>query len=176
MKDTKRNSKPTGQDDVIHLGDLLIKVVKMAVIFFLLIVSLRFPLLWVKIPLLVAVLFFGWRWMFAVKKKPKNATVSTSPRLPDKGFRAEVYNPGRAKLEYYEAAVGQVAKPDHHDVIQLLSAYDAAGEFGKAKALILRLNGQEFSASEGEELRVLAKNYFPVEMVPTEGGVRFTLV
>ncbi len=175
MKEPKRNSNSTGQDDVIHLGEILIKVVKMAAIFFLLIVSLRFPLLWVKIPLLVAVLFFGWRWLFSVKKKPKNAAISTSPRLPDRGFQAELYNPARAKLEYYEAAVGRAAKPDHQDVIQLLGAYDAAGEFGKAKALILRLNGQEFSPSEGEELRVLAKNYFPIELVPTEEGVRFTL-
>lgn len=176
MKDTKRNSNSTGQDDVINLGEVLIKAAKMAVIFFLLIVSLRFPLIWVKIPLVVAVLFFGWRWMFRGKKKPKSAGISTSPRLPDKCFQAELYNPARAKLEYYEAAVGRAAKPDHHDVIQLLGTYDAAGEFGKAKALILRLNGQEFSPSEGEELRVLAKNYFPIELVPTEEGVRFTLV
>ena len=175
MKEPQRKSNSSGQDDVINLGEVLIKAAKMAAIFFLLVVSLRFPLIWVKIPLAAAVLFFGWRWMFRGKKKPKSAVISTCPRLPDKRFPGEFYNPTRAKLEAYEAAVGQVANPDHHDLIQLLIAYDAAGEFGKAKALILRLNGQEFSTSEGEELRVLAKNYFPIEMVPTEEGVRFTL-
>ncbi len=62
------------------------------------------------------------------------------------------------------------------EVIQVLIAHDAAGEFGKAKTLIQELDGEEFPQEVGEELAVVVGNYFPIQLEPTESGVRFTLV
>ena len=175
MKDGKGKSNASGQDHVIRLSEVLIALAKLGVLFVLLILSLRFPLIWIKIPLAMAVLFFGWRWLFRSEKKQGQGTAaSIDSKLPEKSVPAERINPRRSNLEAYEAAVGRASKPDHN-VVRLLIAYDAAGEFGKAKALIQRMDGQEFSASVGEEFRALAKNYFPIELEPTEAGVRFRL-
>ncbi len=97
-----------------------------------------------------------------------NAKIPES-RSEDDGRRKQ-----RSTIERYEAAVDRAVRPDQN-VVRLLVAYDAAGEFGKAKTLIQRLDGEEFSESVAKELSALAGNYFPIELETTDTGVRFKL-
>lgn len=164
--------KDGGKDDVINLRELVIVLLKLAVVFVAVILSFRFPLLWIKIPLVICVLYGGWRWIFKAKKKK---TVSSSPpKAPAKPVQAKVVSSRRLNLEQLEAEAGNPPKPDQSS-IRLLIAYDAAGEFGQAKALIQHFNGKEFTEPVVEEFAVLARNYFPIELEPTESGVRFKL-
>lgn len=157
----------TDQEDIINLNDILFKLLKLAVVLFALLLSFRFPVIWIKIPLAVAVLFFGWRWIFKTKKNPRN-------RIPRSGTSTTGSRKPMSAIERYKAAASQPDAPDHNSV-QLLIAYDAAGEFGKAKTLIQSLDGRIFSESVAYELAILAGNYFPVELEPAEDGLRFKL-
>ncbi|MGY8640402.1 MAG: hypothetical protein ACKVJU_04810 [Verrucomicrobiales bacterium] len=172
INDRDYMKKDEGQGDVINVGELVIVLLKLAVVFVAVILSLRFPLLWIKIPLVIGVLFGGWRWIFNTKKK--KTVSSTPPKEPEKLVQAKVVSSRRANLEQLEAEAGNPPKPDQSS-IRLLIAYDAAGEFGQAKALIQHFNGKEFPEPVVEEFAVLARNYFPIELEPTESGVRFKL-
>lgn len=155
--------KDSNKDDVFNLNEIFFLLVKLVVVFVFFVLSLRFPVVWIKFPLAIAVLVFGWRWIFRAKKKKKVSSArsggSRQPRTVPAG-----------------AALGAgAAKAQDHFVVKTLIAFDAAGEFGKAKTLIQQLDGEEFSEMVGKELAVVAGNYFPIELEPTENGVRFKL-
>ncbi len=159
------HKKGSNEDDVINLNEIIGLLLKLVVVFALLVVSLRFPLVWIKFPLSFVVLAFGWRWIFRAKKRRR----VSSPR------------PGAPRQPTVIPAVGVEVtetggvKTQGHEAVRALIAFDAAGEFGRAKTLIQRLDGEEFSEPVGKELAVVAGNYFPVELEPTENGVRFKL-
>ncbi|MDF1740564.1 MAG: hypothetical protein P1U86_15490 [Verrucomicrobiales bacterium] len=157
--------RDSSQDDVINLNEVIALLAKLVVVFVLLVVSLRFPLVWIKFPLSFVILAFGWRWIFRAKKKQK---VSTSrPGVPREVTVMEVGGGGLSGVK--------TVKAQDHETVRKLIALDAAGEFGKAKTLIQRLDGEEFSGPVGRELATVAGNYFPIELEPTENGVRFKL-
>tara|TARA_B110000305_G_C19354000_1_gene595778 strand:- start:693 stop:1172 length:480 start_codon:yes stop_codon:yes gene_type:complete len=157
--------KDSNKDDVINLNEIFILLAKGLAIFILLMISLRIPVLWIKIPLTFAVLILGWRWMFRAKKKVASSKTSGASQVK------------RLAASSASVVVDETEKAgaEDGDAVRALVALDAAGEFGKAKSLIQQLNGEEFSESVGKELVVVAANYFPVELEPTENGVRFKL-
>lgn len=150
-----RDYMKDADDDVVNLGALVVTAAKVVVILIACFFWIRFPVLWVKIPVIAAILFLGWRWIFRSKKK-----------------RVPMSRPGKPVLERSQPALESVST---RDPIRMLIALDAAGEFGKAKTLIQQMDGEELSREDGEELAILARNYFPIELVPTEHGVRFRL-
>lgn len=152
--------KDSNQDDVFNLNEILLLLVKLVVVFVLFVVSLRFPVVWIKFPLAFVVLVYGWRWIFKAKK-------DSSSRSSASGSVKQIEN---------RQAGAEPRGGLDQEAIRTLIAYDAAGEFGKAKALIQQLNGDEFSEPMGKELAAVAGNYFPIELEPTEKGVRFKLV
>ncbi len=157
--------KDSNQDDVINLNEIFALLAKLVFVFALLVVSLRFPLLWIKFPLSFVILFYGWRWIFRAKKQRNvSATRSRAPR------EVTVILPGNGGVSGV-----RTVKAQDHETVRALIAFDAAGEFGKAKTLIQGLNGEEFSEPVGKELAAVAGNYFPIELEPTENGVRFKL-
>jgi len=158
--------KDSNKDDVVNLNEIFVLLAKLLVVFVLLLVCLRFPVLWIKIPLAIAILVLGWRWMFRAKKKKVRST--RSPKV------SRAKSVGSAS-DSNSAKNGDKAGSDDGEVVRTLIAYDAAGEFGKAKSLIQQLNGEEFPEEVGKELVVVAANYFPVELEPSENGVRFKL-
>ncbi|MEC5128605.1 hypothetical protein VSU19_17725 [Verrucomicrobiales bacterium BCK34] len=158
--------KDSSGDDVINLNEVFALLAKLMVVFVLLVVSLRFPLVWIKFPLSFVILALGWRWIFRGKKEQKvSAGRSTVSR------KVTVMEPSGGGLSGVKTV-----KAQDHETVRALIALDAAGEFGKAKTLIQRLDGEEFSGPVGKELAVVAGNYFPIELEPTENGVRFKLV
>ncbi len=161
-------------DDVFHLSDILIALGKIVLTMVALMLCMRFPVIWIKIPLMVAVLYFCWRWLFKPAKK-KPVQVEESLQRPKE---IEPPKPSRKKRQPFvvkqDGRAGQAPKPDSTAVRQLI-AYDAAGEFGQAKALIQYLNGKVFPEPDGKEFAVLAGNYFPVKLEPADDGVRFVL-
>ncbi len=173
MKHSKGKSNAPGQDDVVDLNVLLIALGKLVVVFVAMIFCLRIlPLIWIKLAAVVVVGYFGWRWISGMKiVKPAASTdaISSKRKTSSAGRRRQL-----STIKRYEAAVDRSAKPDQN-VVRLLVAYDAAGEFGKAKALIQRLDGEEFTESVAKELAALAKNYFPIKLETTETGVCFQL-
>lgn len=173
MSSSRRKSRASG-DDIIDVKALFSIAAKFIVILIALIFALRFPLLWVKIPLPIAILYFGWRWISkSVEKQRMVQKVET--RRPGKLAQSPAPTSPLDTIERFEAAADGPPNPDQN-AIRLLVAYDAAGEFGRAKALIQHYDGEEFPEAVAEEFAVLAKNYFPVELEPTENGARFKLV
>jgi hypothetical protein len=172
MRDSKRKSNVSSQDDVIDLNAILIVVAKLVVVLLGMIICLRLPFIWIKLPAAAGVAYLGWRWISGVKKpKPVASPHANSFESGRKGAGRQKQ---QSTIERYEAAFDRAAKPDQN-VVRLLVAYDAAGEFGKVKTLIQRLDGEEFSEPVAKELSVLAGNYFPIELETTETGVRFKL-
>jgi len=158
-RDYRKDSGSQGKVDVINLNEIFCTVGKLVLVFVALILCLRFPLLWIKIPLAVAILYFGWRWIFRASKKTKiRSAADQKGRPPTVTVRSETI----------QTEIDQ-------DFVQRLVAFDAAGEFGKAKTLIQQLDGHAFPEPVAEELAVLARNYFPIELEPTGDGVRFKL-
>lgn len=150
--------KDDGGSGVLNVNTLVKRLIKTGVFLVVLLLCLRIPVLWIKIPLSCAALFFGIRWILKPEVKRVRKVPRTSKKMP--------------------ASPKQGALSDHSDksVVEKLISLDAAGEFGQAKSLIQQLDGQEFSKSEGEELAVIAGNYFPVQLEPSAAGVRFMLV
>ena len=173
MKDSKGKSNASGREDVIALSVVVTMLAKLLVVFVAVFFCLRFlPSIWIKLAASVAVFYFGWRWIAWAKntKSSASANVISSRRVTgSEGVQKQL-----SEIKRYEAAVDRSAKLDRN-AVRLLVAYDAAGEFGKAKTLIQRLDGEEFPESVAEELETLAKNYFPVKLKTTETGVRFEL-
>ena len=166
MKDSK------GKSDAIDLGAILIALAKLVVVFLGMIICLRLPFIWIKLPAAIGVAYLGWRWISGVKKALPAA--STDAYISESGSGDAGRQKQQSTIIRYEAAMGRSARPDQN-AVRLLVAYDAAGEFGKVKTLIQRLDGEEFSEPVAKELAVLAGNYFPIELETTESGVRFKL-
>ena len=139
-------------NEVVQLNDVLYVIVKLLALLLLLFMSLRVPVVWIKIPMAAALVYFAWRWFFRAKKKNEPAN------SPD---RTESSSLRKARIERLEAAVSRSSKPGQN-VVRLLVAYDAAGEFGQAKKLIKSMDSKEFPEYLAEEFAVLARNYFPL--------------
>ena len=153
MRINDRDDIKDSGDDIINLTDLIVMALKSEVIFIGLLFCLRFPLIWVKIPLAIGLLFIGWRWIFRAKKSAQQAPpLRSAPANRNTDSRRD------------------------RSIIQALIAHDAAGEFGKAKTMIQQLDGKEFPEVEAKELLTIAGNYFPVALEPTANGYRFKLV
>ena len=147
-------------DDVVNLNEILVAGFKLIAILALLLILLRIPPIWIKLPLMIAVLFVGWRWIARPSRKKPVARKRKAPaREKPVPTRSSAANRPQEELS----------------PVKKLIALDAAGEFGKAKTFIQQLDGQEFPTEIGEELAVLAKNYFPVRLDETEEGVKFCL-
>jgi len=155
--------KDSNEDDVFNLNEILLLLGKLVLVFVVFVLSLRFPVVWIKFPLAFVVLVYGWCWIFRAKKKKPLSSNRSSASVKVK------------QIEARQIGAEQTVGLDQDAVLALI-AYDAAGEFGKAKALIQQLNGEEFSEPIGKKLAAVAGNYFPVELEPTENGVRFKLV
>ena len=174
MRDPKGRSRGSAQADVIDLNIIPALLGKLAVVFLALLICLRLPFVWFKLAAVIGVAWLGWRWISGgTRTKAKPLASSDTPGStsePDNARRQTQ----RSKIELCEAAVARATRPDQN-VVRLLVAYDAAGEFGKAKTLIQGLDGEEFAEPVAEELAALAGNYFPIELEPTATGVRFKL-
>lgn len=159
--DDRDYMKQSDEEEVIQLKDIIFGVAKLVLVFIFFIFSLRFPILWIKIPLALAILFLGWRWIVRGWNKGLKNTTSATPSRP-------------SQPRYLDTG-SQEPNRDEEDVIKRLIAHDAAGEFGKAKTLIQSLDGRIFPEAEARELAVIARNYFPVILEETENGYRFGL-
>ncbi len=166
--------RDSGKNDVINLNELAVAFLKLIGVGILLLLCVRFcPFVWGKLILAVLVLIFGLRWVFrSVGKGKKPASRRQAPP------RAQVNRatPKAQSPASRQRSASVVAADDDEDVIQRLIAFDAKGEFGKAKTLIQSLDGKKFSQAEAERLEVLAKNYFPVAIEPTGEDYLFKLV
>ena len=166
-RDYMRDSE--GKGDVVKLSDILIILMKLVVLFVAFILCLRIPSLWIKIPLVIGVFYGGWRWIFGAKTKKTGQSTRSTQSVED----AAVESP-EDHQSTIQAGAGHTPKPDLN-AVRLLTAFDAAGEYGKAKALIQQLDGKEFPELVGKEFASVAGNYFPIKLKPTKYGVRFFL-
>lgn len=155
-----RDYMKDNSDDVINLNEIIPAGLKLIAVLVLLVLCMRIPPLFVKIPLMLAIMYLGWRWITRPSRLKRNAAKR----------RRRV-----ARKTISSGPTETPATEENRNPVKMLIALDAAGEFGKAKTYIQQLDGQEFSPDEGKELAVLAKNYFPVRLEETEKGVRFYL-
>lgn len=161
----------TSEEDevVVNLNHLAISAGKFLVLLIALALCMRIPLIWLKIPVAVGAIYLGWNWIW------RSAKLINSSSPLSKGKKAEFRQDYQAAIKFYEKAAGRPPRPGYNSV-RLLVAYDKAGEFGRAKALIQHFDGKEFPESEEDELRAVVSNYFPVELQRSLNGVRMKLL
>lgn len=116
--------------DVIKLNEILLAGFKQIATLTLLLIFLRIPPIWTKLPLMVSVLLAGLRWITRLYRKKPAARKQKAPTR-QKSVPAHTSAAARPKKELSPA--------------KRLIALDAADKFGKAKTFIQQLNGQEFS-------------------------------
>ncbi|MEM7698808.1 MAG: hypothetical protein AAF236_10425 [Verrucomicrobiota bacterium] len=160
----KPRKSGSDRDEVLNLNDIAVVLLKLVAIFLSLIFLLRFPVLWIKLPLAGMLLFFGWKWIMRTMRAtpaPRSRMVKDAPI--DRP-RLATSSSTRRHEEFSS------------DVCAKLVALDAAGDFAGARALVEGLDGQEFPEEEAQEIAQLARNYVEVELEPTDLGARISVV
>ena len=124
----------------------------------LLLIFLRIPPIWTKLPLMVSGLLAGLRWITHLYRKKPAARKQKAPTR-QKSVPAHTSAAARPKEEL--------------SLVKKLITLGAAYKFGKSKTFFQQLDGPEFSTEVGEALAFLAKIHFPFRLDDTEGEQGF---
>ena len=166
MKSGSTGSPKPGSDDSIEIKKVAALLGKLFVLFVAIFLSLRFPMVGVKIALVAVTLYLGWLWIFRTGRKktkqPEQSGQSANTAECDHSSNTD------------SAPAIESKQPGREEIRQLI-AWDASGEFGKVKSLIQSLDGEVFPDDVAEELALLARNYFPIHLEPEQNGTRFVL-
>ncbi|MEM0969187.1 MAG: hypothetical protein AAGJ31_07555 [Verrucomicrobiota bacterium] len=142
---------------------------RLFVAFFLSLLALRIPgPLFLKLGVALLILSLGWRWISRSHERS-----SRSNRYRD-GLAEESRRNYSAAIEHYQVAMQETSRINHI-AVRLLACLHAAGEVGKAKALIEKMDGHEIPDSVAGELEDLVAHYYPAQLQRTPNGHRLKL-